>query len=82
MCSGKCYPSVSVTAKRCRDYAVTAPGALPWLGVSAGADVPIFSSPRRRPGSGGVRCDRGIPLFSGMTGKKCGMTTLTTGTFH
>ena len=35
--------------------------------TGAGADAPIFSSYRHRPGSGGVMCDRGIPRFRGMT---------------
>ena len=37
---------------------------------------PVKSTPsyRRRPVSGGFRCDGGIPAFAGMTGKTCLMT--------
>ena len=43
-----------------------------------GVSGPVKSTPsyRRRPVSGGFRCDGGIPAFAGMTGKICGMTAV------
>lgn len=41
---GQCYPSSSVTAKRCRDYAETAPGLSPRLGVSLSRPRPFCES--------------------------------------